>query len=540
MSLFRRHRKLSSLLLGMVVTAGVLWLSWGKVRAASESYYSQLQLFSEVMALVKNRYVDDVDPRKLIEGAISGMMEQLDPHSSYMPKQRSNRFTEEFRGNYSGIGIEFEIRDKYITVLSPIEGSPSHRLGVRPGDRILKIDGVSAYGLTTDEVFGKLRGPDGSKVRVTLGREGEEEPIELDIIRERIPIYSVPYHFMIAPGTGYIRMIRFSSTTSEELEKAMHDLEARGMKRMVLDLRGNGGGLLNQASDVIDKFVPAGERTVYTRGRTREFNSDYFSGDGPKHLDTPMVVLVDHGSASASEVVSGALQDLDRALVVGLPTFGKGLVQNPIPLPDSSTLLLVVARYYTPSGRLIQRDYSDRQAYMHAAQEDSAPPADSVLAKRPKFKTVSGRTVYGGGGITPDVFEPYPPRFSKLMAAMVGQRMFFEYATRWMGHHAGEINKNDAEVFVRDWKPSPTMLADYQAFVKGKKVEFSEKDWTADGAGIENYLKAELAGVLWDRNTLMRVLVQQDTQVQHALNYFPTASNLMTKFTAHFNVKAAK
>ncbi|HVP39076.1 MAG TPA: S41 family peptidase [Candidatus Saccharimonadales bacterium] len=545
MNLFRRHRKLPGLLLGMSVAAAALWLSWGRVRAASEDFYSQMQLFSQVVSLIKSRYVDDVDPHKLVEGAISGMMESLDPHSTYMPKQRYARFSEDFRGNYSGIGIEFEIRDKYITVIAPIEGSPSYRLGVRPGDRILKIDGQSAYGLTTEEVFGKLRGPDGSKVHVTLGREGEDDPIELDIVRERVPIYSVPYHFMVEPGTGYIRMIRFSNTTERELDHALEELQGQGMKRLVLDLRGNGGGLLNQAADVVEKFVPAGERTVYTRGRTRDSNSDYFSGEGNKFLDFPMVVLVDHGSASASEVVSGALQDLDRALVVGLPTFGKGLVQNQLQLPDSSAILLTVARYYTPSGRLIQRDYSDRQAYLHAAMEDSAAPADTQLAKRPKFKTVSGRTVYGGGGITPDVFDPPPPRYTKLMVALVGQRQFFEFASHWVPKHPNDVNRADPDAFVQTWKVPAPAMDEFLIFAKAQvakdsKEEFTPAEWAADMPNIENYLKAEIGGVLWDRNTLMRVLVQRDTQLSRAVDQFAPARDLMVKFATHYNLKAVR
>jgi carboxyl-terminal processing protease len=539
MSLFRRHKKLSGLTMALTLTAVAL-LGWSRVRAAGENVYAQLEIFTRVLNLVRTQYVDDVDPHKLMEGAISGMMESLYPHSSYLPKPRYARFTEDFRGDFSGIGIEFEIRDKYITVIAPIEGSPCYRMGVRPGDRIIKIDGQSAMGLGNEEVFGKLRGPNGTKVHITLAREGEDEPIELDVVREKIPIFSVPYHFMLKPGTGYVRMIRFSGTTSDELEHALQELEAKGMKQLVLDLRGNGGGLLNQASDVVEKFVPAGERTVYTRGRTRDSNSDYFSGDGPKHLDYPMVVLVDHGSASASEIVSGGLQDLDRALVVGLPTFGKGLVQNQVRLPDSSAILLTIARYYTPSGRLIQRDYTDRQAYMHAAQEDSVAPPDTSLAKRPKFKTVSGRTVYGGGGITPDVFEPYPARYSKLMISLVGQRRFFEFASHWVPKHAAEVNKADVEGFVASWAVPPAALTEFESFARTQKVEFTPAEWTADASNIENYLKAEIAGVVWDRNTLMRVLVQKDTQLQRATEHLPEARLLMAKFAAHWNLKAAR
>ena len=533
MGLFRRNKALTGIFLGAAFMGVVLWTSWRPVHAAGESYYQQLELFSYVVNVIKNYYVEDVDPKKLMEGAISGMLETLDPHSSYLPKKRYTQFTEDFRGNYSGIGIEFEIRDHYITVISPIEGGPSYRLGLRPGDRIVKIDGKAAYDLTTDDVFGKLRGPDGSKVHLTLDRDGVDDPIEVDIVRERIPLYSVPYHFMVGGDTGYIRIVRFANTTSEELEKAIVELQDKGMKRLVLDLRANGGGLLNQAADVVEKFVPAGEKVVYTKGRTRDSNSEFYSSDGTKHLDFPMIVLVDHGSASASEITSGALQDLDRALVVGLPTFGKGLVQNQVRLPDSSAILLTIARYYTPSGRLIQRDYSDRAAYLHAAQEDSIAPADTVLAKRPKFKTTSGRTVYGGGGITPDEFIPYPPRFTKLMARMVGDRDFFNFAAKYVSHHPGAIDKNKQDEFLRVYRVPAEVLAEYQTYAQAQKVEFTPQEWQADLPNIENYLRAELAGVVWDRNTFMRVLMERDTQFQKALTYFPEANKLLQTFAAH-------
>ncbi len=541
MSFFQKHRKLTGLALGAVVVSSALWFSWGRVRAAGETYYAQLELFSYVVNLVKNYYVEEVDPKKLMEGAISGMLETLDPHSSYLPKQRYTRFSEDFRGNYSGIGIEFEIRDKWITVISPIEGSPSYRLGLRPGDRITKIDGKTAFDLTTEDVFNRLRGADGSKVHLTLERIGQDEDIEVDIFREKIPLYSVPYHFMVNPETGYIRMVRFAGTTSDELEKAIVDLEGRGMKQLVLDIRSNGGGLLNQAADVVEKFVPAGEKIVYTRGRTRDSNSDYYSsGEGTKHLNFPMIVLVDHGSASASEITSGALQDLDRALVVGLPTFGKGLVQNQVRLPDSSAILLTVARYYTPSGRLIQRDYTDRQAYLRAAYDDSVAPSDTALAKRPKFKTTSGRTVYGGGGITPDKFDTYPARYSRLMTAMVSQRLFFEYASKWVPKHLEAIDKTRQEQFVSTYKPSPEMVAEFQQFATAKKVAFTPEEWQSDLPSINNYLKAELAGVVWDRNSFYRVVIERDTQFQKALTYFPEARALLQKFTAHYSIKTDK
>src|SRR5262249_18112812 len=285
---------------------------------------NQLDLFSQILYLVQNNYVEQPDNEKLMRGAIDGMLKTLDPHTVYVPEQRAERMDEEFHGEYSGIGISFEIRDGFITVLAPLEGTPAYRLGIRPGDRIVGIDGEKvASNVTTDDVFKKLRGPAGSQVHVSIQREGEEQPLEYDIERAKIPIESVPYAYMIRPGMGYVRITRFAQTTGEELDRAIDKLRAQGMKSMVLDLRFNSGGLLSQAVEVLDAFVPSGKRLVYNPGRISSADADYYSSERSKPLDGPLVVLIDHGSASASEIVAGGLQDLDRGLVVGTTSFGK-------------------------------------------------------------------------------------------------------------------------------------------------------------------------------------------------------------------------
>ena len=380
-----RGRRTGPLVAAMALA---LLLGFGLARGlqATDDLMTQLHLFGQVLNVVQQNYVEAPDSEKLIRGAIDGMLKTLDPHSVYLPAQRAERMDEEFRGEYSGIGIQFELRDNAIVVISPLEGTPAFRLGLRAGDRITQVDAKPlARGLTNDDVFKLLRGPAGTTVEVTIVREGEPEPMNFSIERAKIPIESIPYAYMIRPGVGYVRIIRFSATTGEELEKALATLQGAGMKSLMIDLRANAGGLLNQAVDVLDQIVPRDKLLVYTRGRIPTANADYRSSDRPRiATDEPLIVLIDHGSASASEIVAGAVQDLDRGLVAGTNSFGKGLVQNQVALgPGGSQgkLLLTIAKYYTPSGRLIQRDYAgkDQQEYREEAYEGDVPP-DSVLA----------------------------------------------------------------------------------------------------------------------------------------------------------------
>src|SRR5437867_7033950 len=338
-----------------------LLLGFGLARGlpATDDLRSQLELFSQVLYLVQNNYVEVPDNEKLIHGAIDGMLKTLDPHTVYVPEKRAERMDEDFRGEYTGIGIQFEIRNGAIVVISPLEGTPAFRLGITAGDRIIEVDGKPlSKDITNEDVFKLLRGPTGSTVEVTIDREDVTDPMHFSIERDKIPVESIPYAYMIRPGVGYVRIVRFSATAGEELEKALASLRSQGMKSLLVDLRSNSGGLLSQAVDVLDQLVPRDKLLVYTRGRIPTSNADYRSTDRPKIVDGPIVVLIDHGSASASEIVSGAIQDLDRGLVAGTNSFGKGLVQNQLRLADGSKLLLTVAHYYTPSGRLIQRDYS--------------------------------------------------------------------------------------------------------------------------------------------------------------------------------------
>ncbi len=520
------HRWWITGVLGIALAAGV---STGL--SAQDDLRSQLDLFGQVLSYVQSQYVDPVDNEKLIKGAIDGMLTTLDPHSVYMPADRYEQFSESFKANYSGIGINFDIRDGQLIVISPLEGTPAFRLGIRAADRIVAIDGKDVpHTVTNNDVFKSLRGPEGSTVRVSIERDGMADRLEFDIVRARIPQESVPYAFMIRPGVGYIRVTRFASATGDELERKLETLKAQGMKELLLDLRFNSGGLLNQAVEVSDQFLPSRQKIVYTRGRGPNAASDYYATDRNKFMDFPMVVLVDHGSASASEIAAGAIQDTDRGIVAGVTTFGKGLVQNQMRLKNGSALLLTIAKYYTPSGRLIQRDYSetDKQTYQEEAFLRDAED-DSVLAKRPKFQTTSGRTVYGGGGIRPDIIIP-SESLSVAEVDLERANIFFDFATRLVGNERDRFPKAFDE-FAKTWNVSDAQFAEFKMFAAEKKIKPTAAQIETEAEYARRRIRAEVASNLFGLVARYRIDAEGDGQLQKALDLMPQARRLLAVTT---------
>jgi carboxyl-terminal processing protease len=507
-----------SLLLGFGLARGLM---------ATDDLRSQLDLFTQVLYLVQNHYVEPPDNQKLMRGAIDGMLRTLDPHTVFLPPQRAKQMDEQFQGEYSGIGVQFEIRDGVITVISPLEGTPSYRLGISAGDRIVEIDNKPVpKTVTNDDVYKALRGPSGSIVNLGIEREGEPELLKFAVERAKIPIESIPYAYMIRPGVGYVRIIRFSQTTGDELESALAKLKGLGMKSLLLDLRANSGGLLSQAVDVLDQMVPENRKVVFTRGRIASANADYFTSDRAKLMGGPLVVLIDHGSASASEIVAGAVQDLDRGLVAGTNSFGKGLVQNQLNLTDGSKLLLTIAKYYTPSGRLIQRDYSktaDQSEYALEAYREDAP-TDSALQSRPKFKTLGGRTVYGGGGILPDAVVPDRPNLTRVEADMIQKRVFFEWATHYIAQRKGE--KWTPASFSKDFKPADAEWTRLKQIMDNRKVAV-DSVWISDRPFMLQQMRAELASATLGSLERYRILIEDDPQLNAAMDLFPQASKLL-------------
>lgn len=514
----------------MIVGGGLLW---GPMLFADNpgDVNMQLNKLNYILRAVRDNYVEDPDASKLLEGAIEGMLKELDPHSVYIPADQQKKIAEQFRGDFEGIGIQFTIQNDWLTVISPIPGTPADKLGIRAGDKITRIDGLSAYGITNDEVFGKLRGEKGSSVRVTIERPGVEVPLEFEIVRDKIPIFSVGAAFMMPDKeTGYLRINQFTSTTTDEVVAALDSLKDNGMQRLLLDLRGNPGGYLDQAWRVADLFMPRKDMLlVYTKGRTPKSNSEFRSTGIGARYDMPLIVMINHGSASASEIVSGAIQDHDRGLVVGQVSFGKGLVQTPYPMPDGSVVRITTARYYTPTGRLIQRPYDKGFAeYIMEGRDDEDPNAPEEAAQdttpREKFMTDGGRVVYGGGGITPDS-TILPAKTNTLTAQLFSKRMYFEYASKYVSEHPN-IEEN-ADAFARDFQVTDQMLDEFKQMCEVEKIEIDQPRWDQDLWFTKTQIKGEIAGLVFNNRDIYNMIrIQDDDQVQAAMGLFDEAKAL--------------
>lgn len=504
---------------------------------SDDSLQNSILKFSDVLTYTEKYYVDKVDTQKLVAAAINGMLDKLDPHSVYIPSKQMQDIEESFKGDFEGIGIEFQIISDTLTVVSPISGGPSEILGIQPGDKIVAINDSSAIGITDDEVRTKLRGKAGTKVIVAIVRYGVKNPINFEITRARIPLYSVDAALMYNSNTGYISLSRFSETTYSEMSKALAKLKQRGMDQLVLDLRGNPGGLLDQAVKVANLFIGNGKKIVYTKGRRSEFDEEYNATEPAPYKDLPLVILVNKGSASASEIVSGAMQDWDRALIVGETTFGKGLVQRQFTLPDNSAFRLTIARYYTPSGRLIQRDYKDLKnwnEYYADAGKNNEPTGNNIehTAEKdtslPKYKTADGRTVYGGGGITPDYILP-TSNLTEYSMNLLKQNLFYQFILEYLDSNKKSIEEkygNDLNKFAEGFSFSKKEIQNFINFAGIRGVKYVEKDYDKDKIYIADRLKAEIARTFWKNDGWYKVMLGEDNQFQKAVTLFDEAKDL--------------
>ena len=504
----------------------MLWWRFADVIFARGSAIDeQLRKFNYVIFQIRENYVEETPIEELIDGAINGMLEALDPHSIYISAEEQSRINEQFSGEFEGIGISFVIQNKILTVISPIPGTPADNLGIRAGDRIVEINGESAFGITNEEVFQKLRGPKGTSVDVTIDRDGLSKPLHITIVRDKIPIHSVETSFMLNESTGYILLNQFSSNTSDELEEALQNLAAQGMNQLILDLRGNSGGYLDQAVKVSDKFIRKGELIVFTRGRDSKSERKYYAQKTDAYEKLDLIVLINHGSASASEIVAGAVQDLDRGLVMGARSFGKGLVQTPIPFEDGSLVRLTTARYYTPSGRLIQRPYDGSLAdyYRQAFQDDSLEV--KIDSTREVFYTKAKRKVYGGGGIEPDV-KLQSQYYTSFTTELLNRRLFFEYAGNYTSEHP-ELGVN-FDYFLHRFNVTDEILEQFVELAKSKdNMVFNQEEYEKDLPYIKNLIKAELAQNLFNgRLYYYQVRITGDAQIQQAVTLFPKAREI--------------
>jgi len=515
-----RHLGLAALLVALF---GAGFLA-GKSPATSDGPYRDLDTFVEVLDKVQHNYVEPVSPNKLIKGAIDGMMKRLDPFSEYLDEAEYADLRSVTEGQFGGLGIVISIRNDFPTVISPVEGTPAYSLGIQSGDVIVKIDGASTHGFTAEDAVKKLRGAEGTPVTITIARDGEPNR-DYKITRQVIHVKSVPYAFQVAPGVGYLRVSAFSETTGDEVRQAVARLTAGGARSLVVDLRDNPGGLLSQAVDMVETFVPRGSLVVFTKGRAPGSNEKVYATANRVPDSHPVVVLVNGGSASAAEIVAGAVQDLDRGLVVGTTSFGKGSVQSLIELKGRGTAIkLTTGRYYTPSGRSIHREAWNHLSHDEdtAALDDTTQfdeegdpaPADSV--KRPEFKTRAGRTVYGGGGITPDVVVK-ADTLEKLSREVERKSAFFDYASRYATHHKGEAAPTSV---------TPAMWADFQALLAEKKIASTPAELAAQQGYLERGMRRELArrmdGVHGDEDAF-KVAIDHDPQLARAVDLLSRA-----------------
>ena len=508
---------------------------------SGDSIYEQFNKYKEVLSLTEKYYVDDVDTQKLTEAAINGVLGQLDPHSVYIPAKELTRVTEEFQGSFEGIGIEYQVLNDTLLVVAPIVGGPSEALGIQSGDKIIRINDSSSVGISQEGVQKKLRGPKGTKVRVAIVRVGIKGVLDFEIVRDKIPLYTIDASFMVDEQTGYVNVNRFAAKTHDEFMSALERLSSQGMKRLIVDLRSNPGGYLEQAYKMMDELMPKGRKIVYTKGRRPEFDEEYISTGAGRYKDLSLMILVNNGSASASEIVAGAVQDWDRGLIVGETTFGKGLVQRQFDLRDGSALRLTTARYYTPSGRLIQRAYDqDKVKYAREPFERSENEGDNVTheaekaSTHPPYKTMGGRVVYGGGGITPDYIVK-SDRLTEYTVQLRSRNVFLQYAEDYLSREGTALKNRfgkDPGRFAAEFQVTPAMLEEIQAIAKTKGITFDKDQYEKDVRFVKMFTRAFLARSLWGNEGSARVMLGEDNQFKKAMELFPESEKILSNLSS--------
>lgn len=538
----------------------------GLGRTEEDNLYANIKLFDRVAINVKSKYVEEVDSKELIYTGIRAMLESLDPYTQFFEKGDYDELMVQTRGKFGGLGIEIGIRNSVLTVISPIAGTPAYEIGLQAGDRIIKIEGESTKGITTQGAVKKLRGPKGTEVTITVEREGELEPIDYTITRDIIEINSVPFADEVAPGIGYIHLARFSENAEHDLENALKELVDRGIEGLILDLRHNPGGLLPQAVHVADLFLDQDQLIVYTKGRGEKTTASFEAKTPALYNGKPLIILVNKGSASASEIVSGAVQDWDRGLILGTTTWGKGLVQTVIPTNHETALKITTAKYYTPSGRCIQRDEQEDEKqlmaelpgdeYLEQSEQRENEEMPEQLEKnkdsegKGEFQTKAGRIVYGGGGITPDVIIE-SEKLSTFEYELLRKSMIFRFAVKYVAKHKD---------LKRDFVVDDPMMAEFRSFLEeedfqyrtaaekqleelAKEVEKNEydseigatldqlknqlkeekqRDFQRSADYLRKTLKLEIVSKIWGREARYEEAMKVDPQIVAALEILTT------------------
>jgi carboxyl-terminal processing protease len=496
-----------------------------------------LGTFTRIYDIVEQNYADPVDPDKAIYGptsgnvgAIPGALRTLDPHSNFFDPRAFSQLREDQEGKYYGVGMSIQARPgkmgKLVTiVVAPIPGSPAFRAGLRPGDIVAKVDGKSTEGLNTSQVADMLKGPKGTTVHVTILREGYDQPLEFDITRDEISQRSVDDAFMIRPGIAYLHISKFNENTNDELSDALKNLNEKTLQGLILDLRGNPGGLLQEAVEVSDHFLEKSQLIVYHYGRHSP-EKRYYATKGDNGNEYPIVVLINRMSASAAEIVTGALQDHDRALVMGEPSFGKGLVQTVYPLSEHTGLALTTARYYTPSGRLIQRDYRNVSLYDYYYHPETAATNNHGEVRL----TDGGREVYGGGGITPDI-KVSDSKLTPTQETLLQRGAFFNFGKYYLGLH---------KTIPKDFQVTDEVVNEFKQFLDKEKINISDQDLMNSLDYVKTRIRIQLVASIFGENEADKISIDNDPLVQKALENLPQAKELLANAKRYMASKSQR
>ena len=516
------------LILALVLTGGIfLGKSLNKYPHKAYLSYYQPEKLTNILNYIEQRYVDTVAKSKLEEAAIPAMLEALDPHSVYIPASEMKRVSEDMRGNFEGIGVVFNHQTDTAIIISVVTGGPSDKVGVMAGDRIMKINGEMIAGLKihSDTIVRRLKGEKGTKVKISVQRKGVNDLIDFEIIRDEIPLYSVDVAYMVDDSIGFIKINRFAETTYNEFITGVEKLKAQNLRKLILDLRGNTGGYMDAATNITDQFLDAGKLIVYTQGKSSP-RYDIFSTSRGICKDIELVILQDEFSASASEIIAGAIQDNDRGTIIGRRSFGKGLVQEPYPLSDGSVIRLTIARYYTPTGRSIQKPYSDDkdeyyndlyERYKHGefAEKDSIQFADSL-----KFITPGGKIVFGGGGIMPDIFVPLDTvGYSKYYAEVVRKGILYNFTFEFADNHREILKKQKDAKGIDNYLESIKIFNQFAEYAEKKGVPKTTKGFIYSRSLVNTQIKANIARNIFDNDGFYPIIQDVDATLKAAIDY---------------------
>lgn len=528
--------KLSKILVSVSVIGwiivGLMFFNSNNIDAANNdrtNIYKQIQLFSEVLNTIRENYVEDLDISDLINSAIEGMLDEVDPHTNYFDEFEFDKFTSDTQGEFGGLGISIDKKGDYITVVTPIEGTPAYRMGIMAGDKIIKVDGESVVGVDTSASIKLMRGDPGTKVVITIERPGVDKELDFEIVRDVIKIKSIPYAFKMNNGIGYIRIRQFNANTTAELREDLDRLEEEGIRGLLIDLRFNPGGLLNEAISTVNEFIGKDKRVVFTKGRIPQANREYYTRYNRMRSGYPVIVLINGGSASAAEIFSGSLQDWDKGLIVGQTSFGKGSVQRLFPLSDGKGLKVTTAKYYINSGRCIHKDLNDKllkdervlngdvdKEEIEKMEEEAEEKSHETV-----YYTSKGRVVYGGGGITPDI-EIDQSLLNKFEIELRRKSTFFNYSVDYLLEHDPNVTE--------DFVANDQLVSDFLDYAKMQEIEFEQADVDSSYTWIKNELEANIVGRKFGDVAQYKTAIKDDTQLQEALSYFDRFDTLDEMF----------